>query len=147
MDIGVFLSASDLDERCTRPTRECGAHRWGRPHSGVGRIRYRADEGRRRRSTGVGGRLAGISVAFLRKWARKEADEMVFAKDLAERKARLLAVSGAVVVMPGGVGTLDEATEVLKLRKHGLGLYDEPVVLLNTAGFYDELKLQPRGGP
>jgi len=41
---------------------------------------------------------------------------MTFARDLAERKARLLAVSDAVVVMPGGVGTLDEGTEVLELR-------------------------------
>lgn len=91
---------------------------------------------------GSGGRLAGISVDFLRKWVRKDADDMTFARDLAERKARLLAVSDAVVVMPGGVGTLDEVTEVLGLRKHGL--YDEPVVLLNTAGFYDGLILQLR---
>ncbi|MBP2066219.1 LOG family protein [Streptomyces iranensis] len=34
-------------------------------------------------------------------------------------------MSDAVVVMPGGVGMLDEVTEVLELRKHGL--YDEPV--------------------
>lgn len=89
-----------------------------------------------------GGRLTGISVDFLRKWVRKDADEMTFARDLAERKARLLAVSDAVVVMPGGVGTLDEATEVLELRKHGL--YDEPAVLLNTAGSHDRLILQLR---
>ncbi len=55
---------------------------------------------------------------------------MMFARDLAERKARLLAVSDAVVVMPG-VGTLNEATAVLEPRKHGL--CDKPVVLLNTA--------------
>lgn len=67
---------------------------------------------------------------------------MTFARDLAERKARLLAVSDAVVVMHGGVGTLDEALEVLELRKHGL--YDEPVVLLNTAGSHDGLILQLR---
>ncbi|WP_377273660.1 LOG family protein [Peterkaempfera sp. SMS 1(5)a] len=78
-----------------------------------------------------GGWLTGISVDFLRKWVRKDADDMMFARDLAERKARLLAVSGAVGVMPGGVGTPDEATEVLELRKRGP--YDGPVVLPNTA--------------
>jgi hypothetical protein len=67
-----------------------------------------------------GGSLAGISVVFLRKRARKDVDEMTFARDLAERKTRLLTVSDAIAVMPGGVGTLDEATEVLELRKHGL---------------------------
>jgi predicted Rossmann-fold nucleotide-binding protein len=82
------------------------------------------------------------SRSLLRKWARRDADEIVFAKELAERKARLLAMPDAVVVMSSGVGTLDEATEVLKLRKHGLS--DEPVVLLNTAGFYDGLILQLR---
>lgn len=40
------------------------------------------------------------------------------------------------------MGTLDEVAEVLELRKHGL--YDKPVVLLNTAGFYDGLVLQLR---
>jgi predicted Rossmann-fold nucleotide-binding protein len=47
-----------------------------------------------------------------------------------------------VVVMVGGTGTLDEATEILELKKHGKT--DKPVVLLNTAGFYDGLKEQFR---
>jgi predicted Rossmann-fold nucleotide-binding protein len=42
--------------------------------------------------------------------------------------------------MVGGLGTLDEATEILELRKHGF--HDKPVVLLNTAGFYDGLAQQ-----
>jgi hypothetical protein len=67
---------------------------------------------------------------------------MTFVRDLAKRKARLLTVSDAIAVMPDGVGTLDEATEVLELRKHGL--YDKPVVLLDTTGFYDGLILQLR---
>ena len=90
----------------------------------------------------TGGRLVGISVDFLRHLARADADEMVFAKDLAERKALLLARSDAVVVMAGGLGTLDEATEILELRKHGL--HDKTVVLLNTAGFYEGLAIQLR---
>jgi uncharacterized protein (TIGR00730 family) len=85
----------------------------------------------------TGGRLVGISVDFLRLFARVDADEMVIADDLAERKALLLAGSDAVVVMPGGMGTLDEATEILELRKHRR--HDRPVVLMNTAGFYDGL--------
>jgi predicted Rossmann-fold nucleotide-binding protein len=107
MNIGVFLSASDLDELYTQPTREFGEL--------IGR--------------------AGHTLVW-------DTDEMTFARDLAERKARLLTVSDARAVMPGGVGTLDEATEVLELRKHGL--YDKPVVLLNTAGFYDGLIVQLR---
>lgn len=132
MNIGVLLSASDLDELYTQPTREFGEliGRAGHPLVGArfdtGLMKVVAD--------GVqasGGRLAGISVDP-RNWARKDTDEMTFARDLAERKARLLTVSDAIAVMPGGVGTLYEATEVLELRKHGL--YDKPVVLLDTTG-------------
>jgi uncharacterized protein (TIGR00730 family) len=90
----------------------------------------------------AGGRLVGISVELLREWARTDADEMVFAEDLAARKALLLARSDAVVVMAGGLGTLDEATDILEQKKHGL--HDKPVVLLNTAGFYSGLTLQLR---
>ena len=143
MKICVFLSAADLDDRYTRPAREFGeligrgGHTlvWGGSDTGL--MKVVADGVR-----ATGGRLVGISVELLRQHARKDADEMVIAKDLAERKALLLAGSDAVVVMAGGLGTLDEATEALELRKHGL--YAKPVVLLNTAGFYDGLVLQLR---
>lgn len=90
----------------------------------------------------AGGRLVGVSVDFLAHKARPGVDEMVVAKDLAERKALLLAKSDAIVVMVGGTGTLDEATEILELKKHGK--HSKPVVVLNTAGFYDGLKDQFR---
>lgn len=143
MNICVFLSSADLDERYTRPAREFaelignGGHTlvWGGSDTGL--MKVVADGVQE-----TGGRLVGISVEFLRAFARKDADEMVIAKDLAERKALLLARSDAVVVMVGGLGTLDEATEILELRKHGL--LDKPLALLNTVGFYDGVILQLR---
>jgi uncharacterized protein (TIGR00730 family) len=143
VNICVFLSGADLDERYTRPAREFaeligkGGHTlvWGGSDTGL--MKVVADGVRE-----TGGRLVGFSVSFLRDWARKDADEMVIAEDLAERKALLLAGSDAVVVLAGGLGTLDEATEVLELKKHKL--HNKPVVLLNTAGFYDGLTLQLR---
>lgn len=141
MRICVFLSAADLDERYTGPARDF-AERLGKAGhtlvwggSDVGLMKVLAD--------GVhdsGGRLVGVSVGFLAARVRAEADEMVVAADLAERKKLLLAKADAVVVMVGGTGTLDEATEILELKKHGHTT--KPVVLLNTAGFYDGLKLQ-----
>ncbi|MFD7286802.1 TIGR00730 family Rossman fold protein [Streptomyces sp. NPDC059863] len=143
MNICVFLSAADLPERYTRPAREFaeligkGDHTlvWGGSDSGL--MKVVADGVRE-----TGGRLVGVSVDFLSDVARPDSDEMVIAKDLAERKALLLAKSDAVVIMVGGTGTLDEATEILELKKHGL--HSKPVVLLNTAGFYDGLKQQFR---
>jgi uncharacterized protein (TIGR00730 family) len=143
MRICVFLSAADLDERYTTPARDFaerlgkGGHTlvWG--GSDVGLMKVLAD--------GVheaGGRLCGVSVAFISDVARADADEMIVAADLAERKKLLLEKADAVVVMVGGTGTLDEATEILELKKHGHT--DKPVVLLNSAGFYDGLKEQFR---
>ncbi|MGW1199907.1 LOG family protein [Streptomyces sp. NPDC002536] len=141
MNITVFCSAADLDDRYTTPAREFaeligkGGHTmvWGGSESGL--MKVMADGVQQN-----GGRLVGVSVEFLAAKARQNADEMVVAKDLAERKAGLLARGDAVVVMVGGTGTLDEATEILELKKHGL--HTKPVVLLNTAGFYDGLKQQ-----
>lgn len=143
MNICVFLSAADLDERYTGPAREFAellgkaGHTlvWGGSDTGL--MKVVADGVRE-----SGGRLVGVSVALLRSLARADADEMVFAEDLAERKALLLARSDAVVIMAGGLGTLDEATDILELRKHRI--HDKPVVLLNTAGFYDGLMIQLR---
>ncbi|MFJ9348822.1 TIGR00730 family Rossman fold protein [Streptomyces sp. NPDC101237] len=143
MRICVFLSAADLDERYTRPARDFGeligkgGHTlvWGGSDTGL--MKVVAD--------GVheaGGRLLGVTVEFLANKARPGADEMVIAADLAERKRLLLEKSDAVVIMVGGTGTLDEATEILELKKHRRT--DKPVVLLNTDGFYDGLEQQFR---
>ncbi|MFJ6575834.1 TIGR00730 family Rossman fold protein [Streptomyces sp. NPDC091368] len=143
MNICVFLSAADLDERYTAPAREFATllgkagHTlvWGGSDTGL--MKVVADG-----VQDAGGRLVGVSVDFLAHKARPNADEMVVAGDLAERKALLLAKCDAIVVMVGGTGTLDEATEILELKKHGK--HAKPVVLLNTEGFYDGLKAQFR---
>lgn len=143
MHICVFLSAADLDARYTVPAREfatalgAAGHTlvWGGSNTGL--MKVIADGVQQ-----AGGRLCGISVEFLRAKARADADEMVFARDLADRKAQLLARADALVILAGGLGTLDEATEILELRKHGH--HTKPVVLLNTAGFYDGLVMQLR---
>ena len=143
MNICAFLSAADLDERYTQPAREFaeavgrGGHTlvWGGSNTGL--MKVVADGVQE-----AGGRLVGISVGFLRDFARTNADEMVIAENLAERKALMLARSDVIVVMAGGLGTLDEATEILEQRKHRL--HEKPVVLLNTAGFYDGLIVQLR---
>lgn len=143
MRICVFLSAADVDEHYTHAAREFAeligraGHTlvWGGSDTGL--MKVLADGVRE-----AGGELVGVSVEFLRQFAKMDADEMVFADDLAQRKELLLARSDAVVVMVGGLGTLDEATDILERRKHGL--HRKPVVLLNTEGFYDGLTVQLR---
>ncbi|MFJ1709188.1 TIGR00730 family Rossman fold protein [Kitasatospora sp. NPDC088346] len=141
MNITVFCSAYSLDDRYTAPAAEfarllgAGGHTlvWGGSHAGL--MGLLADGVKE-----AGGRLVGISVELLAHKSYEGADELVMTADLAERKAVLLARADAVVVLVGGLGTLDEVTEVLELKKHAL--HDKPVVVLDTEGFYAGLRTQ-----
>ncbi|MFJ9522701.1 TIGR00730 family Rossman fold protein [Kitasatospora sp. NPDC101801] len=141
MNITVFCSAYSLDEKYTAPAAEfarllgAGGHTlvWGGSHAGL--MGLLADGVKE-----AGGRLVGISVEFLAHKTYEGADELVMTRDLAERKAHLLSRADALVVLVGGLGTLDEITEVLELKKHAL--HDKPVVVLDTEGFYGGLRTQ-----
>lgn len=67
-------------------------------------------------------------------------DELYTVDDMRSRKAGLDERADAFVALPGGYGTLEELTEILSFRK--LGLHHRPVVLLDTAGFFEGLLRQ-----
>lgn len=141
MNICVFCSASDVGETYTQAAREFaalvakGKHTlvWG--GSDKGTMKVIADT-----AQAAGGKIIGITMELLRSSARSNADEMLIMPTLGDRKAKLLERSDAIVVLPGGIGTLDEITEVLELKKHSL--HNKAVVFLNTDGFYSGLKTQ-----
>ncbi len=58
-------------------------------------------------------------------------------KDMHERKAMMQELSEAFVCLPGGVGTLEEAFEMV--TGNWLGIANKPVAFLNVDGFYDNL--------
>ncbi|MBI4090401.1 MAG: TIGR00730 family Rossman fold protein [Candidatus Komeilibacteria bacterium] len=87
-----------------------------------------------------GGHLSGVTMELLKDSRKLDADEMTIAPDLSERKKLLLEKSDAIVVMVGGIGTLDEVTEVLELKKHGA--HNKPIVFLNTDDFFGGLRQQ-----
>ena len=60
--------------------------------------------------------------------------ELLLVTDMAERKARMTELSDGFVVLPGGLGTLDELFEMWVSAQ--LGIERLPVGLLNTAGYY-----------
>jgi len=66
-----------------------------------------------------------------------DADELIVTQDMRERKAKMDERSDAFIVLPGGIGTLEEAIEILSMRQ--LKLTDKPLVFINTDGFYDKL--------
>jgi len=141
MNITVFCSMNDVGEVYTEAARKFatliakGGHTliWG--GSNYGTMKVIADAAQE-----AGGRIVGISVEPIKAKARPNADEMIIAKDWPERRATLLARADAVAVLPGGLGTLDEVTEVLEYKKQKM--HDKPVVFLNIDGFYDGLKTQ-----
>ena len=54
-----------------------------------------------------------------------------------QRKQKMADLSDAVIALPGGCGTLEELLEIITWKQ--LGLYLNPVVILNTNGFFDPL--------
>ncbi|WP_298745443.1 TIGR00730 family Rossman fold protein [uncultured Brevundimonas sp.] len=86
----------------------------------------------------AGGRVLGVMPGFLRSRERlfDEVETLVVAS-MHERKTIMYDQSDAFVVAPGGVGTLEEAIEVLSWKR--LDLHAKPVIFLNLDGFWDAL--------
>ena len=63
--------------------------------------------------------------------------EVVVADTLLDRKDVFMDRSDAFIVLPGGVGSLDELAEVMASNQ--LGIINKPIGILNTAGYYDDL--------
>ena len=67
----------------------------------------------------------------------EDCDEFIVTKGMRERKAKLDEISGAVIALAGGFGTLEEISEMIVQKQ--LEYSDKPIVILNTNGFYDNL--------
>ena len=86
----------------------------------------------------AGGRVLGVMPGFLRSRERLFDDvETVIVPSMHERKTIMYDQSDAFVVAPGGVGTLEEAIEVLSWKR--LDLHSKPVIFLNLNGFWEPL--------
>ena len=87
----------------------------------------------------AGGKVIGIIPNFMKQveWAHNKITELHIVGDMHERKKRFLDGTDALVAMAGGCGTLEELLEAITLKR--LGLFNKPIILLNTDGFYDDL--------
>ena len=86
-----------------------------------------------------GGDTFGVIPQHLMDWEVGKTDLTTFivTETMHERKKVMLMNAQAVVVLPGGAGSLDELFEALTWRQ--LGLHDKPVFLLNTNGYWNPL--------
>ncbi len=84
-----------------------------------------------------GAKVTGIIPDFLRHVEPpiRIANELIVTRDMNERKARMFALADAFVILPGGLGTLDEVSEALTYAQ--LGIHAKPIVLVNVKGFFD----------
>ncbi|MEO8714341.1 MAG: TIGR00730 family Rossman fold protein [Acetobacteraceae bacterium] len=82
----------------------------------------------------AGGTVIGVIPEFLTRLevAHSGLTELIVTDSMHARKQRMYEMSDAFVVLPGGLGTLDEALEVITWRQ--LGLHDKPILLCDVAG-------------
>ncbi len=84
-----------------------------------------------------GGNVIGIStthVASLQEPAHKEIDVKIV-DGLSTRKEEMFDLSDAFVILPGGIGTLDEMTDIM--TKQQVGESCKPIYMMNTAKYWE----------
>lgn len=86
-----------------------------------------------------GAEVIGILPAVLegREIAHASLTKLELVPTMHQRKARMAELADAFLVLPGGYGTLDEMLEAVTWAQ--LGLHSKPVILINTAGYWDGL--------
>jgi uncharacterized protein (TIGR00730 family) len=87
----------------------------------------------------TGGEVTGVIPHHLaeRELAHPTATKMLHVASMHERKQTMADLADGFLVLPGGIGTLEELFETLTWLQ--LGLHGKPVALLNCAGFWDPL--------
>jgi uncharacterized protein (TIGR00730 family) len=140
--ICVFLASSQkVDQKYLALAEEVGTELARRGHtlvSGGAKVSCMGAVARAARAGGA--RTVGVIPQALVdiEVADQDSDELVVTTDMRERKGVMDARSDAFLVLPGGIGTLEELFEIWTTRT--LGLHDKPLVLLDPWGLYAPLK-------
>lgn len=140
MELCLFGAASDsVPEVYITETERLGERMAARGHGlvfggGATGMMGAAARGVRR----GGGRVTGVAPRFFdRPGVLTECDELIFTETMDERKAIMETRADGFIIVPGGIGTLDEFFEVLTLRS--LGRHGKPIALYDIDGYFDGL--------
>jgi len=92
-----------------------------------------------RAAQAAGGETFGVIPVHLlgKERGKRDISTFVVTETMHERKKVMYMNSDAIVVLPGGAGTLDELFEVVTWRQ--IGLHSKPIYLLNTEGYWNPL--------
>jgi uncharacterized protein (TIGR00730 family) len=88
----------------------------------------------------AGGEVVGVIPRFLERREVEHANltRLEVVASMHERKARMAELSDGFVILPGGLGTLDEAFEIITWRQ--LALHDKPVIVVDINGYWQPLR-------
>lgn len=86
-----------------------------------------------------GGTVTGVIPYFMveQGWHHHGLTRLIETETMHERKQLMAELSDGVIALPGGCGTMEELLEIITWKQ--LGLYLNPIIILNTDGFYDPL--------
>ncbi len=139
MNITLYGAASErIDEKYVRAVEEFGLEMAKRGHTmvfGAGSTGLMGAAARGMHKGG--GRIIGITPHFMHKLEPVSdlCTELVATETMAERKTLMEDKADAFVIVPGGVGTLDEFYQILTLRV--LHRHEKPIILYNIDGFWN----------
>lgn len=87
----------------------------------------------------AGGKAIGVIPAFMieQDWHHQGMTELIEVPDMHTRKRTIAQMTQGAIVLPGGCGTWEEMFEIITWKQ--LGLYFNPIVILNVNGYYDPL--------
>jgi len=87
----------------------------------------------------AGGEVTGVIPRFMveQGWQHNGLTELIEVESMHERKQTMATLSDAVIALPGGIGTLEELLEIITWKQ--LGLYLNPIIILNINGYFDPL--------
>ncbi|WP_243716175.1 TIGR00730 family Rossman fold protein [Actinomadura darangshiensis] len=138
----VFCSSSGkIDRRYVDLAAEAGAELARRGHSLVSGGAQVSCMGAVARAARAGGaRTIGVIPEGLVsvEISDEDNDELIVTGDMRARKGEMDRRSDAFLVLPGGIGTLEELFEVWTARV--LAMHDKPVVILDPTGVYEPLR-------
>lgn len=87
----------------------------------------------------AGGKVIGVIPQFMvdQNWHHTGLTELIVTDSMHTRKKKIADLTDGAIVLPGGCGTFDELFEIITWKQ--LGLYLNPIILVNVDGYFDAL--------
>ena len=136
-------SSTQIDEKYFRAAEELGtliAQRGLRLITGAGKLGLMNTV--QDAALAAGGEAVGVIPTFMVRegWHHEKLTQLIETASMHERKQTMADLSDGVIALPGGCGTMEELLEIITWKQ--LGLYLNPIIILNIDGFYDHLLAQ-----